>query len=92
MFPELDASLLGDELFRWLERTGVLGTVAKFACVARTAADAFTVGESVVELVPFTGFGTGSVGAAAAADTQRALLLVRELADGDEGTALVATA
>ncbi len=69
VFPELDASLLGDELFRWLVRTGVLGAVAKFACVARTAADAFTVGESVVELVPFTGFGTASVGAAAAADT-----------------------
>ena len=68
VFPELDATLLGDELFRWLERTGVLGSVAKFACVARTAADAFTVGESVVELVPFTGFGSGSVGAAAAAD------------------------
>lgn len=70
VFPELDASLLGDELFRWLVRTGVLGTVAKFACVARTAADAFTVGESVVELVPFTGFGSGTVGAAAAADTK----------------------
>ena len=68
VFPELDASFLGDELFRWLERTGILGSVAKFACVARTAADAFTVGESVVELVPFTGFGSGSVGAAAAAD------------------------
>jgi hypothetical protein len=68
VFPELDAGLLGDELFRWLERTGVLGTVAKFACVARTASDAFTVGGSVVELVPFTGFGTASVGAAAAAD------------------------
>ena len=70
VFPELDASLLGDELFRWLERTGFLGAVAKFACVARTAADAFTVGESVVELVPFTGFGAGSVGAAAAADSE----------------------
>ena len=68
VIPELDASLLGDELFRWLERTGVLGAVAKFACVARTAADAFTVGESVFELVPFTGFGSGSIGAAAAAD------------------------
>jgi hypothetical protein len=67
VFPELDATLLGDELFRWLERTGFLGTVAKFACVARTAADAFTVGGSVVELVPFTGFGGGSVGAAAVA-------------------------
>ena len=87
VFPELDASLLGDELFRWLERTGVLGAVAKFACVARTAADAFTVGESVVELVPFTGFGGGSVGAAAAPDDRGALLLVRELADGGEGTA-----
>lgn len=70
VIPELDASLLGDELFRWLERTGVFGTAAKVACVARTAADAFSVGESVVELVPFTGFGTGSVGAAAATESK----------------------
>ena len=67
--PELDPGRLADALLEYLTGLGVDRTARRVACLARTLGEAVEIGSDVLEAVPFTGFGAGSVGAAAAGAT-----------------------
>ena len=75
-FP-LDPERMAERLFE-LIRTRT-GDAQRVAAAGKAVTDAVGVGD-LLGAVPFTGFGTGTVGAAAAAPKrQRSVLLVREL-------------
>jgi murein DD-endopeptidase MepM/ murein hydrolase activator NlpD len=65
--PMLDADAIVDALLELLARLGIGPLVGRAACVASGLAGGVATGRSLLQLVPFTGFGSGSVGAAAAA-------------------------
>lgn len=64
--PLLDADAIADALLELLARLGIGPLVGRAACVARSLAGGVAAGGSLLEAVSFTGFGTASLGAAAA--------------------------
>ena len=65
--PRLEVEPLVEALVELLERPEVKNPLSAAACYGENLETVFTAGEALLEAVPFTGFGTGSVGAAAAA-------------------------
>jgi hypothetical protein len=63
-FPELPVEALAEALFAAIKRTGIPQEAARVACVGAGAANAVGAGRDLLHAVPFTGFGSGSIGAA----------------------------
>jgi murein DD-endopeptidase MepM/ murein hydrolase activator NlpD len=61
--PEINADLLATALFDELRRLGLGEALARLACVGQAADAGITIAKDVLHLVPFTGFGSHSIGA-----------------------------
>lgn len=61
--PPLNVISLVEPLIEWLRQTGFAEVMQKVACVCRNIEAGMDVAAALAELVPFTGMGTGSVGA-----------------------------
>jgi murein DD-endopeptidase MepM/ murein hydrolase activator NlpD len=63
-FPDLNADRVAGALFDDLKGGGIAGALDKIACVGKGVGAGLTVATDLAKIVPFTGFGSHSLGAA----------------------------
>jgi hypothetical protein len=64
-FPALDPERMAERLFQLIENTRVPETAQRIAAAGKAVTDGVGIGGDLTKAVPFTGFGPGTLGAAA---------------------------